>query len=333
MGLSENAGPLRPQPPLPMTHPVLSALLPVALLIAIGLIAGKAGWIRAEATKDLSNLVFMVLSPALLFRTMSVVHLEQLDFRPVAMYFVAAALVFVAMLAWQGLNRRAILMALTATFSNTVAIGTPLVGLAYGQAGLVILFALISVHALVLLTLATVVLELATVRETAATGATGAERHPLRTVMEAVRSGIVHPVPLPIILGLLFAQTGWLIPTVLDRPLQLLGNAFGPLALLLVGLSLTRVPVGVQFKGALGLSLLKNLLLPALVALLGWATGLSGLPLTVMVVAASLPVGANVFMFSQRYAIAQDLVAASMAVSTAMALGSVTLVMALMAVL
>ena len=132
-----------------MTHPVLSALLPVALLIAIGLIAGKAGWIRAEATKDLSNLVFMVLSPALLFRTMSVVHLEQLDFRPVAMYFVAAALVFVAMLAWQGLNRRAILMALTATFSNTVAIGTPLVGLAYGQAGLVILFALISVHALV----------------------------------------------------------------------------------------------------------------------------------------------------------------------------------------
>ena len=316
-----------------MTHPVLSALLPVALLIAIGLIAGKAGWIRAEATKDLSNLVFMVLSPALLFRTMSVVHLEQLDFRPVAMYFVAAALVFVAMLAWQGLNRRAILMALTATFSNTVAIGTPLVGLAYGQAGLVILFALISVHALVLLTLATVVLELATVRETAATGATGAERHPLRTVMEAVRSGIVHPVPLPIILGLLFAQTGWLIPTVLDRPLQLLGNAFGPLALLLVGLSLTRVPVGVQFKDALGLSLLKNLLLPALVALLGWATGLSGLPLTVMVVAASLPVGANVFMFSQRYAIAQDLVAASMAVSTAMALGSVTLVMALMAVL
>jgi predicted permease len=315
-----------------MTHPVLSALLPVALLIAIGLIAGKAGWIRAEATKDLSNLVFMVLSPALLFRTMSVVHLEQLDFRPVAMYFVAAALVFVAMLAWQGLNRRAILMALTATFSNTVAIGTPLVGLAYGQAGLVILFALISVHALVLLTLATLVLELATVREAAATGAAGVERHPLRTVLEVVRSGIVHPVPLPIIIGLLFAQTGWLIPTVLDRPLQLLGNAFGPLALVLVGVSLTRVPVGAQLKAALGLSLLKNLLLPALVAALGWGMGLSGLPLTVMVVAASLPVGANVFMFSQRYGVAQDLVAATMAVSTALALGTVTLVMALMAV-
>ena len=275
----------------------------------------------------------MVLSPALLFRTMSVVHLEQLEFRPVAMYFVAAMLVFAAVLAWQGLNRRAILMALTATFSNTVAIGTPLVGLAYGQAGLVILFALISVHALVLLTLATLALELASAREAVASGSAGNDRHPLQTVLAAVRSGILHPVPLPIIIGLLFAQTGWVVPAVLDRPLQLLGNAFGPLALVLVGVSLTQVSVGQQFKSALGLSLLKNLLLPALVAALGWSVGLRGLPLTIMVVAASLPVGANVFMFSQRYGVAQELVTATMAVSTALALVTVTVVMSLVNVL
>ena len=313
-----------------MNHPVLSALMPVVLLIAIGFVAGKVRWIRAESTKDLSSLVFMVLSPALLFRTMSVVHLEQLEFRPVVMYFVASMLVFAAVLAWQGLNRRAILMALTATFSNTVAIGTPLVGLAYGQAGLVILFALISVHALVLLTLATLALELASAREAAASGNPGSDRHPLRTVLAAVRSGILHPVPLPIIVGLLFAQTGWVVPAVLDRPLQLLGNAFGPLALVLVGVSLTQVSVGQQLKSALGLSLLKNLLLPALVAALGWSVGLTGLPLTIMVVAASLPVGANVFMFSQRYGVAQDLVTATMAVSTALALVTVSVVMSLM---
>lgn len=314
-----------------MNHPVLSSLLPVVLLIAIGFIAGKVQWIRAGSTKDLSNLVFMVLSPALLFRTMSGVHVEQLEFRPVAMYFVAALLVFAAVLAWQGLNRRAILMALTATFSNTVAIGTPLVGLAYGQPGLVILFALISVHALVLLTLATLALELASVREAATAGATASDAHPLRTVLAAVRSGILHPVPLPIIIGLLFAQTGWTIPTVMDRPLQLLGNAFGPLALVLVGVSLTQVSVGAQFKSALGLSLGKNLLLPALVAALGWGAGLTGLPLTIMVVAASLPVGANVFMFSQRYGVAQDLVTATMAVSTALALVTVSAVMTFVA--
>ncbi|MBU3739489.1 MAG: AEC family transporter [Rhodoferax sp.] len=314
-----------------MDHPVLSALLPVMLLIAIGWVAARAGWIRSEATRDLSNLVFMVLGPALLFRTMSGARLAQFDFRPVALYFLAAGLLFGAVLAWRGLSRQSVLLALTATFSNTLAIGTPLVALAYGQAGLVLLFALVSVHALVLLTLATLALEWAVAREAAASRpAGGARRHPLRTVLEALRGGIVHPVPLPILAGLLFARTGGVMPPVLDRPLQLLGNAFGPLALVLVGVSLARVSVGVHWRAALGLSLLKNLALPGLVAGLGLLLGLGGLPLAVMVVAASLPVGANVFMFSQRYGVAEDLVTATMALSTALAVATLSLVMALL---
>ena len=55
-----------------MNPVVLSSLIPVVLLIAIGFIAGRAGYIRAEATKDLAALVFTVLTPVLLFRTMSV---------------------------------------------------------------------------------------------------------------------------------------------------------------------------------------------------------------------------------------------------------------------
>ncbi len=313
-----------------MPNPVVSALLPVVLLIAIGFIAGRAGWIRAEATKDLSNLVFMVLTPALLFRTMSTVHVQELNFKPVAMYFVAAALLFVAMLLWQGVTRRATVLALAATFSNTVMIGVPLVSLAYGQAGLVTLFTLISVHALVLLTLATVLLELAVAREGAALGErTG--RHLVLTLLGAVRNGIFHPVPLPILLGLAFAQTGWVIAPIIDKPLLLLGNAFGPMALVLVGVTLTFVRVGEHFKGALGLALIKNLLFPALVAGLSWSLGLSGMALSVMIVAASMPIGANVFLFSQRYQVAQELVTASVAVSTVMALLTVSLVMALLA--
>ena len=312
-----------------MTDPVFSSLFPVVLLIAIGYISGRAGWIRSEASKDLSNLVFMALTPALLFRTMSTVHVEHLNFKPVAMYFVAAALLFAAMLVWQGATRRAAVLALAATFSNTVMIGVPLVSLAYGEAGLVMLFTLISVHALVLLTLATVVLELAVAREQA-TGDTGVPRHMALTVLAAMRNGIVHPVPLPIIVGLLFAQTGFTIPVVLDKPLLLLSNAFGPIALVLVGVTLTQVRVGEHVRGALGLALIKNLAFPALVALLSWSLGLSGLPLSVMIVAASMPIGANVFLFSQRYQVAQELVTASVAVSTLLALVTVSLVMALL---
>ena len=51
---------------LSLDHPVVSSLLPVVLLIVVGLITGKAKLIRQEAVRDLSNLVFLVLTQALL---------------------------------------------------------------------------------------------------------------------------------------------------------------------------------------------------------------------------------------------------------------------------
>ncbi len=308
-----------------MNHPVLSALIPVVLLVALGYAAGRLRWIRAEASKDLSNLVFVVLTPALMFRTMSSVRVQQLDFRPLAAYFAAALLLFALTLAWQGFNRRAAVLALAASFSNTVMIGIALIGLAYGEAGLVILLTLVSLHALVLLTASTVLLELAVAREAAAVQPQAL----WRTVLGAVRNAVIHPVPLPILAGLLYAQTGWVIPEVVDRPLQWLGQAFGPLALLLVGVTLAGTAVGPHLRGALGVTLAKNLLMPALVAGLGLLWGLSGLPLLVMVVTAALPIGANVFLFSQRYAVAEELVTACVIVSNAAALLTLPLVMGL----
>ena len=320
-----------------MNHPVLSALLPVVLLIAIGFLAGKRNWISAGSVKDLSNLVFLILIPALLFRTMGAVHLEKLDLKPVGIYFLTTGIIFTAVLVWQGLSRRATVVALASIFSNTIMIGVPLVSLAYGEAALVYLFTLISLHALVLLTLATVVLEFAVMRERTQHAKTEASQlaHDkdsaasiAKNVVLAMRNAVIHPVPLPIIAGLLFAQTGWAIPAVVDRPLQLLGSAFGPLALVLVGVTLAHTQVGAHIKGAFAISLVKNALHPALMAAMGWAFGLSGMPLTVMIVAASLPVGANVFLFSQRYHVAQELITASVAITTAVALVSVSLVMA-----
>ena len=56
-------------------HPLFVSLTPVFLLIALGYLAGRRDWIRDTAVKDLSNLVFLILIPSLLFRTMASVHL------------------------------------------------------------------------------------------------------------------------------------------------------------------------------------------------------------------------------------------------------------------
>lgn len=99
-----------------------------------------------------------------------------------------------------------------------------------------------------------------------------------------------------------------------------MGNAFSPLALILVGFTLAATRVGEHLRMALGLSLLKNIAHPLVVAGVGLALGLNGLALAVMIVTASLPIGANVFRFAQRYETALPEVTAAVAVSSGVAL-------------
>ena len=49
-----------------------------------------------------------------------------------------------------------------------------------------------------------------------------------------------------------------------------------------------------------------------------------------LVVAAALPVGANVFLFAQRYEVAQEVTTASMGLSTLLALFTLSMTMLLM---
>lgn len=309
-------------------HPVVASLTPVFLLIALGLLAGKRNWISDGGVKDLSNLVFLLLIPSLLFRTMSSVRFEQLDLRPIAAYFPSALLLLGVSIAWRGFNRRSVVMALAGTFSNMVMIGITLVELAYGKAGLVTLLTLVSVHALILLTVGSVVLELTVAREARHEG--GRQVHLIHTAWAAVKGALIHPIPLPILCGLLYAQTGWGLPMVVDKPLQLLGSAFGPISLVLVGVTLAKTPLGSHLRSALWIVVSKNLVLPVLVGLSAWAMGITGLPLTVLVVAGALPIGANVFLFAQRYEVAQDLTTASMGLSTVAALFTLSATMAVM---
>lgn len=308
-----------------MNHPVITSLLPVILLIATGYVAGKQGWIRASATKDYSNLVFSVLLPPLLFRTMAQnydsSHPESLMLLPVLAYLGSMVILFAMVLAWTGVNQRGAILGLAATYGNTVMIGIALIGFAYGEAGQAVLFSLLSIHAIVMLTSATMFLEWLRRKNS--------DAHPVRAALEALRGALLQPTTWPILLGLAFSQTGLSLPVVIDRPLQLLGQAFSPLALVMVGLTLSVTQFGDHIKPAMGLSVLKNFVQPLLVLGLGLLLGLHGLPLTVMVVAASLPMGANVFMFSQRYQESEALITTSVSVSTVMALFSVALTMAL----
>jgi malonate transporter len=190
--------------------------------------------------------------------------------------------------------------AISATFGNTVQIGVPMMAALFGEAGVALHITLISLHALTLLTVLTALVELDLARERRELG--HAEAHLLETLRKTARNTIIHPVVLPVLAGLAWNALLPPLPAVADETLQTMAQAVVPLCLVLIGMSLAYYGVRGAARGAIVLTLLKLLALPAVVLAIGhWGMGLSGLPLAVVVMAASLPVGSNALIFSQRY--------------------------------
>lgn len=311
-------------------------------MIACGYLAGKFRWVSDQGLKDISRLAFNLLAPALLFRTLGKVQLDQLDLSPVMMYHVLTALWFTGWVMVYGLTQHGCMRALGGTYSNAVMIGIPMVSLAYGPQGLIYILTLVSVHALIILSYATLLFEIASARE--AGRMPGGQVLSLRTtVWKAAMAAVVHPVSMPAFLGLMFSLTGLQLPELIDKPLDWLGRAFAPLALIMVGIQLQQVlgkglPWQAQADGSepaiiwrevIQMVALKNVFHPLLILAGGWVLGLPPLPLTVMTVTACMPVGANSYLFANRYKVREAEVSVSLSLSVVFALVSVPSMLAL----
>lgn len=295
-----------------MTAAVLYKLLAIGFTVALGWAAGRMRWLgsgndASDPARVLSNAAFYIFVPALLLRTTVRLDFAAIPWRVVWAFFVPAAALLLAIYAWQRVRGAAVrhgaaapaVRALSATFGNSVQLGIPLAAALFGELGLGIHVGLVSLHALTLLTLCTVLAELDVARTPVPGRAPASLRIQLATT---VRNTVIHPVVLPVLAGLAWNATGLGLHPIVDETFFVLGSAVVPLCLVLIGLSLAYYGVQGHLRGAVGLSLLKLLVMPALVLLVArWGFGLTGVPLGVLVVMAALPVGSNPLVFAQRY--------------------------------
>jgi malonate transporter and related proteins len=305
-----------------MTAAVLAKLLAMFVTVALGWVAGRRRWLGRPEDGDparvLGNVAFYLFVPALLFRTTVRLDLAHMPWRTLAAFFVPALVMMFMVYAWQ--RRRAsvegpaapAVLAITAVFGNSVQVGIPFAAALFGEAGLAIHIALVSVHALVLLSVLTALAELDLAR--ARHDGAPALRH---TLLLTARNTIVHPVVLPVVAGLLWNLTGLGLHPVVDEGLATLATAVVPVCLVLIGVTLAAYGVRGRVRQALGLCVWKLLVLPALVLVTArWGFGLQGLPLEVLVIMASLPAGSNALIFAQRYETLQAEVTAAIVLST-----------------
>ena len=298
-------------------------LLAIFAVVAIGWGVGKLRWVgEDDPARTLSNAAFFIFMPALLFRSSARLDAAGMPWTTLAAFFIPVVGMLLFVYGWQRRRNRGgrrpaaapSVRAVSATFGNTLQVGLPVVAALWGEAGLAVHVAIISLHALTLLLVLTALVELDIARERRLRG--HATTSLIATLATTARNTVIHPVVLPVLTGLAWNATGWPLPGPVDEVLLMLGQAVVPLCLVLLGMSLAYRGFEAG-RGAAILTVVKLVALPALVLVVGhWGMGVSGVPLAVIVMAAALPIGSNALLFSQRYETLEAETTAAMMLST-----------------
>ena len=300
----------------------LAAPLFVLVFVGYGLMR-FSGWPKSMSD-NLTRFVFSVALPAMLFRLMSdFSKLPPVDARLLLAFFGGCLIVFAIgrLVAWKlfGLDGVAqSVFALGGVFSNNVMLGLPLAKVVLGEAAVPSVALVLVFNALILWTLVTVSVEWARHGSFSARG-----------FAQTTRAVLTNPIVAAILSGALFGLIGLPLPGLIDAPLAMIGQAATPLALVALGMGLAEYGVRDGWLISLAISAIKLLVQPFVVWLLARALGLPAMETQVVVLLASIAVGANVYLMSRQFQSLEGPVASSLLLSTGLAALTTPLVLTL----
>lgn len=307
-------------------HVALAA--PLFSLVFVGFALMRfSGW-PVAMSNSLSTFVFSVALPALLFRLMcDSSKLPSVDARLLIAFFGGCLVVFVIgrLIAWKifaldGVSQS--VFALGGIFSNNVMLGLPLAKVALGDEAVPSVALVLVFNALTLWTLVTVSVEWA--------------RHgsfSVRGFAKTVRGVLTNPIVAGILSGALFGQTGWPLPAMLDVPLDMLGQAATPLALIALGMGLAEYGLGKDWQISASICAVKLIIQPLIVWGLANLLGLPPMETRVVVLLSSMAIGVNVYLMSRQFKVLEAPVASSLVLSTLLAALTTPLALTLIGVL
>jgi malonate transporter len=269
----------------------LLIVFPVFGLIGLGYAARWSRLLRETTGEGLSDFVFVLAVPCLLFRTLAKAEIpETQPWGYWIAYFAGLAVVWVlaTLIADRFFGRKGpelVVSGFSAAQSNTVFVGVPMILKAYGDAGAVPLGLLLAVHLPVTMTIATLLAE----------GRSA-------SITMLIKRLFMHPIILGILLGSAARPFIGVIPDPIWSIVDLLAGAAVPCALISLGIALHRYGLESGLPLPAILSGLKLGLHPLIVYVL--ATRVFEMPphwSGVAVLFAACPCGINAYLFAERY--------------------------------
>ena len=302
--------------------PILLKTLPFFAVIGLGYWAGRVRFFTPEATAYLTKFVFYFALSAMLFRFAANLSVADIYSTRFVLAYLTGCFAVYSLAAGVALFRgvtieEAAIEAQCSVIGNTGFLGVPMLVVLLGPKAAGPVLMVLAIDLIVFSSLITLVI-------------TGVRQGRMSLgIFRVLGLGLLkNPMIVSMVLGLAWSGTGRPVPAVANDFLQLLGAAATPGALFAIGASLATKSAE-RLAVAAWLSFCKLVLHPLAVAFAALVLfRVEPQAAGVMIAAAALPVAGNVYILAQHYGIAPQRVSASILISTAASILTVTLVIA-----
>lgn len=261
-------------------------LFPILLVALIGFTLAK---ILKIYPRPLSQVIFYIFSPVLVFKLITQSQLSNQDILR-TLIFTVLLILLVGLLSWLlakilRLDRRTMAAVLiTAMFMNAGNYGLPLTSFAFGETALAFASVFFVVNAMLANTLGIVIASSGTM-----------------SVWAAIKGLVKFPAIYALVLGVLFLQFSWKLPSGLDRTVTLLSNAAIPSMLVLLGMQLVNIKLDGQLRPLILTSGMRLLIAPLIAFGLSQVFGMTGASYQAVTIESAMPVAVTTTILATEF--------------------------------
>lgn len=303
---------------------IFSIIFPLIFIVLSGYISSRSQFLAKEHITGLSKFTFYISVPAFLFLNMAQADLHSsvsvagfLSFYiPVVCIYIIACVIDRYFISKKPQSARHAVFALGASYSNTVLVGLPIIIAALGQQMVGIVFMIITFHSALLFTL---------------TFLLSARAEQKFSWYKFSKSMLLNPVVLSITSALIFNLLGLTLYQDIANGLNLLAKPAITCALFVLGANLAFYKIADNWQAALTATILKLVVLPCWVYLVGSEIFvLEKQLLNVLVLLSASPLGVNAYLIAGQIKQHQSTLASSVVLSTVLSVLSFSVWLALL---
>ena len=285
----------------------------MALLMAVGILLSRRGFLSPQGTKDLGAILLRIIIPCVIVKSyITTYSRERLLELALSAGLALVAFILAMGIAYLVYGKRRRIENFAAAFCNAGFIGIPLAQAVIGDEGVFYMAASVALLNLFQWTYGVYIM---TDRK------------------DSIRAKTIvkNPVVIAIVVGIALFLSRLPVPGIVTSTLGYIAGMNTPVAMILMGTYMAKLPWRKLLdKRAYGCVLFRLVIIPAVVLLVFWALPISNQNVALAAyLAAATPVGANICVFAQQYDCDYEFSVVTVCLSTVLSIVTVPLMVSL----